>query len=328
MATASSASFTTRSRAATSARARRTSIGWPSCRLASSTTCVAQGVPFAREYGGLLANRSFGGALVSRTFYARGQTGPAAAARRLPGAGQGGSRGRRHGAAAARDARSGRGRRSGARRRRARPGVGRARGAPGATPWCWPPAATRTSTSCRRTPRPRNATAIWRAHRRGAAFANPVLRAVSPTCLPARGEHQAKLTLMSESLRNDGRALGAARAGRRPPGRRDPRGRARLLPRAPVSALRQPGAARPRLARGQGRCATRATAWGRAGAAVYLDCATPASALGAGVLRERYGNLFEHVPARHRRRSAARRRCASRRPPTTRWAGCGSTTTS
>ncbi len=74
-ATASGACSTTRSRAATSARARRTSTGWPRSRVHIIDQCVAQGVPFAREYGGLLANRSFGGAQVSRTFYARGQTG-------------------------------------------------------------------------------------------------------------------------------------------------------------------------------------------------------------------------------------------------------------
>ena len=139
-----------------------------------------------------------------------------------------------------------------------------------------------------------NATAIWRAHRRGAAFANPGFVQFHPTCLPAAGEHQAKLTLMSESLRNDGRLVGAAPGGRRPPARGHSRGGARLLPRAPLSALRQPRAARPRLARVQDACATRAAAWGRAARGVYLDLHRGARGGWApDVLRERYGNLFE-----------------------------------
>ncbi len=119
--------------------------------------CVAQGVPFAREYGGLLATRSFGGVQVERTFYARGQTGPAVAARRLPGARAADRRRQRDDAPAFRDARPGRGRRQGPRHRDAQPPHRRDPLVRWATRWCWPPAATATSSTCRPTPRPRTA---------------------------------------------------------------------------------------------------------------------------------------------------------------------------
>src|SRR3982074_1762093 len=166
--------------------------------------CVAQGVPFAREYGGLLSNRSFGGAQVSRTFYARGQTGQ----QLLLGAYQA------------------------LEREIARGGVkmyprtemldlvvidGEARGivtralVTGAIDSHAGEAAVLAtggygnvyylSTNAQGS----NATAIWRAYKRGAAFANPCFTQIHPTCIPRSGEHQSKLTLMSESLRNDGR---------------------------------------------------------------------------------------------------------------------------
>src|SRR5688572_10799167 len=166
--------------------------------------CVAQGVPFAREYSGLLANRSFGGAQVSRTFYARGQTGQ----QLLLGAYQA------------------------LEKEIARGGVkmfpraemldlivvnGRARGIvvrDELTGTIEPHLADAVvlatggygnvfylSTNAKGC----NATAIWRAHKRGAAFANPCYTQIHPTCIPVAGEHQSKLTLMSESLRNDGR---------------------------------------------------------------------------------------------------------------------------
>ena len=167
--------------------------------------CVAQGVPFAREYGGLLDNRSFGGAQVSRTFYARGQTGQ----QLLLGAYQSLMRqvhaARREAVRAPRDARPGRHRRQGARHHRA------------AT---WSPASIERyaadavilatggygtvyylSTNAVNS----NVTAAWRAHKRGALFANPCFTQIHPTCIPVSGDHQSKLTLMSESLRNDGR---------------------------------------------------------------------------------------------------------------------------
>ena len=220
--------------------------------------CVAQGVPFAREYGGLLANRSFGGAQVSRTFYARGQTGQ----QLLLGAYQALERqialgkvkmytrtemldlvvvdGRARGIVDARP-----GHRRG--RRRTRP-----------TPWCSPPAATATCSSCRTNAKDCNVTAVWRAHKQGAAFANPCYTQIHPTCIPVSGEHQSKLTLMSESLRNDGRVWVPKKQGDNRAAVADSRGRARLLPRAQVPELRQPRAARHRLARGQGGVRRRA----------------------------------------------------------------------
>ena len=167
--------------------------------------CVAQGVPFAREYGGLLANRSFGGAQVSRTFYARGQTGQQLllgayqALERQIGLGQvemfprhemldlvvvDGQR---------------------ARHRRPRPGDRRDRVARRPTPSSSPPAATATSSTSSTNAKGCNATAIWRAYKKGAAFANPCFTQIHPTCIPVTGDYQSKLTLMSESLRNDGR---------------------------------------------------------------------------------------------------------------------------
>src|SRR3954469_9843876 len=166
--------------------------------------CVAQGVPFAREYSGLLANRSFGGAQVSRTFYARGQTGQ----QLLLGAYQA------------------------LEKEVARGGVtmfprtemldlividGRARGivvrdmVSGAIQTHLGDAVVLgtggygnvfyLSTNAKGS----NTTAIWRAYKRGAAFANPCYTQIHPTCIPVSGEYQSKLTLMSESLRNDGR---------------------------------------------------------------------------------------------------------------------------
>src|SRR5947209_12472883 len=166
--------------------------------------CVAQGVPFAREYGGLLANRSFGGAQVSRTFYARGQTGQ----QLLLGAYQA------------------------LERQVVRKGVaifprtemldlvvidGKARGivtrnlVTGQIESHLADAVVLASGGygnvffLSTNAHGSNATAIWRAYNRGAAFANPCFTQIHPTCIPQSGEHQSKLTLMSESLRNDGR---------------------------------------------------------------------------------------------------------------------------
>src|SRR5918911_1720961 len=179
--------------------------------------CVAQGVPFAREYGGLLANRSFGGAQVSRTFYARGQTGQ----QLLLGAYQALSRqiaagkveqyartemldliivdGRARGIVA-------RNLVTGEISTHFADAVVLATGGYGNVFYL--------STNAKGS----NATAIWRAHKRGAAFANPCYTQIHPTCIPVSGEYQSKLTLMSESLRNDGRVWVPKRAGdkRRP----------------------------------------------------------------------------------------------------------------
>jgi succinate dehydrogenase flavoprotein subunit len=166
--------------------------------------CVAQGVPFAREYGGLLDNRSFGGAQVSRTFYARGQTGQ----QLLLGAYQSLMRqvhakkvrlfvrremldlvvidGRARGIVC-------RNLTTGQIERHAGDAVILATGGYGTAYYL--------STNAVNA----NVTASWRAHKRGAFFANPCFTQIHPTCIPVTGDHQSKLTLMSESLRNDGR---------------------------------------------------------------------------------------------------------------------------
>ena len=252
---------------------------------------VAQGVPFAREYGGHLANRSFGGMLVSRTFYARGQTGQqlllGAYQALAKEAGAGGVTvlarremldlvvidGRARGVIA-RDLTSG------ALETHIADAVGLATGGYANVYFL--------STNAKAS----NATAIWRAHRRGAAFANPGFVQFHPTCLPAAGPHQAKLTLMSESLRNDGRVWVPRRAAdtRRPQDipesdrdyfleRRYPR-YGNLVPRDLASR-----AAKTVCDEGYGV--------GPDGRAVYLDLIDAAQRLGAGVLRERYGNLFD-----------------------------------
>ncbi|MEY4940476.1 MAG: hypothetical protein RIQ93_2211, partial [Verrucomicrobiota bacterium] len=166
--------------------------------------CVAQGVPFAREYGGLLANRSFGGAQVSRTFYARGQTGQQlllgaySALSRTVGAGQVELHtqtemldlvvvgGQAKGIIV-------RNLVTGAIERYAADAVVLATGGYGNV--------FNLSTYARGS----NTTAIWRAYKRGACFANPCYTQIHPTCIPVSGDYQSKLTLMSESLRNDGR---------------------------------------------------------------------------------------------------------------------------
>ena len=204
--------------------------------------CVAQGVPFAREYGGLLDTRSFGGAQVSRTFYARGQTGQ----QLLLGAYQALERqiqagtvtmynrhemlelivvdGRARGIVA-RDLVTGE------TRSHLADAVVLASGGYGNVFYL--------STNAKGS----NVTATWRAHRKGALFANPCYTQIHPTCIPVSGEHQSKLTLMSESLRNDGRVWVPTERGDHRPPARHPGGPARLLPRAPVPRVRQPGAA-------------------------------------------------------------------------------------
>src|SRR3954449_4243374 len=166
--------------------------------------CVAQGVPFAREYGGLLANRSFGGAQVSRTFYARGQTGQ----QLLLGAYQALSRQIAAGAVTMfpqtemLDLVLVDGHAKGINTRSLVTGkieahsgdaVVLATGGYGNVFYL--------STNAKGS----NVTAAWRAHKRGALFANPCFTQIHPTCIPVSGDYQSKLTLMSESLRNDGR---------------------------------------------------------------------------------------------------------------------------
>src|ERR671933_149827 len=219
--------------------------------------CVAQGVPFAREYGGLLANRSFGGAQVSRTFYARGQTGQ----QLLLGAYQQMMRMvevRSHAAHA----------------------VVLCTGGYGNVFYL--------STNAKYS----NATAIWRAYKRGAAFANPCFTQIHPTCIPPSGEHQSKLTLMSESLRNDGRVWVPKRQeDKRPPGEIPEAERDYYLERMYPSF----GNLAPRdiASRAAKRVCDDGRGVGAGGRGVYLDFADAITRLGVERIRERYGNLFE-----------------------------------
>ncbi|HEX3595950.1 MAG TPA: fumarate reductase/succinate dehydrogenase flavoprotein subunit [Polyangiaceae bacterium] len=252
---------------------------------------VAQGVPFAREYGGLLANRSFGGALVSRTFYARGQTGQ----QLLLGAYQ----------ALSKEAATG-GVTLLSRREMLDLVVvdGHARGilarnlVDGSVETHLGDAvvlatggyanAFHLSTNAIGS----NATAIWRAYVRGAAFANPCFVQFHPTCLPVNGEHQSKLTLMSESLRNDGRVWVPLRAsdGRKPseiPETERDYYLERLYPRYGNLAPRDIASRAAKAVCDQGRGVA------PGGRAVYLDLGDALARSGAEALRERYGNLFE-----------------------------------
>jgi succinate dehydrogenase / fumarate reductase flavoprotein subunit len=253
--------------------------------------CVAQGVPFAREYGGLLSNRSFGGAQVSRTFYARGQTGQ----QLLLGAYQalekevarGGVRmfprtemldvivvdGHARGIVV-RDLVTG--------RVSAHTGhaVVMATGGYGNVFYL--------STNAKGS----NATAIWRAYRKGAAFANPCFTQIHPTCIPQSGHYQSKLTLMSESLRNDGRVWVPKGAGDRRPPRDIPEGeRDYYLERKYPSF----GNLSPRdiASRAAKEVCDEGRGVGPGGRGVYLDFADAIRRLGEDTIRERYGNLFE-----------------------------------
>jgi succinate dehydrogenase/fumarate reductase flavoprotein subunit len=170
-----------------------------------------------------------------------------------------------------------------------------------------------------------NVTAIWRAHKKGALFANPCFTQIHPTCIPVSGDYQSKLTLMSESLRNDGRVWVPKNAATTLARRRSPR-RARLLPRAIYPSF---GNLVPRdvASRRAKRCATRAAASAEVGsvAACTSTSATRSSA-SASEDRRALRQPVRHVRAHHRRRPY-RCRCASTRRSTTRWAACGWTTT-
>ena len=213
--------------------------------------CVAQGVPFAREYGGLLDNRSFGGVQVSRTFYARGQTGQ----QLLIGAYQALERQVAAGTV-----------RTYTRHEMVELIIvdGRARGiivrdlVTGELETYFADVVVLASGGygnvffLSTNAMGSNVTATWRAHRKGAYMANPCYTQIHPTCIPVSGTHQSKLTLMSESLRNDGRIWVPkdAKDDRQEPARH-PRGGPRLLPRADLPLVRQPGPPRHRLAPGQ-----------------------------------------------------------------------------
>jgi len=253
--------------------------------------CVAQGVPFAREYGGLLANRSFGGAQVSRTFYARGQTGQ----QLLLGAYQALERQIGKGSVRmyprtemldlvvidgiARGIVT-RNLITGAIESHAADAVVLGTGGYGNVFYL--------STNAKGS----NATAIWRAYKRGAAFANPCYTQIHPTCIPKSGEYQSKLTLMSESLRNDGRVwVPLAKGDKRPPGQIPDAERDYYLERMYPSF----GNLAPRdiASRAAKRVCDEGRGVGPTGLGVYLDFASAIKRLGVEAIRERYGNLFE-----------------------------------
>ncbi len=253
--------------------------------------CVAQGVPFAREYGGLLDNRSFGGAQVSRTFYARGQTGQ----QLLLGAYQALARQVHQGGVAmhprtemldlvvADGAARGivtRDLVTGAVQSHAGDAVVLATGGYGNVFYL-----STNAKGC-------NATAIWRAHRRGALLANPCFTQIHPTCIPVSGDYQSKLTLMSESLRNDGRIWVPKKPGdTRSPDQVPEAERDYYLERKYPSF----GNLVPRdiASRNAKEVCDDGLGVGPGGRGVYLDFSEAIARLGADVITERYGNLFE-----------------------------------
>ena len=255
--------------------------------------CVAQGVPFAREYGGLLDNRSFGGAQVSRTFYARGQTGQ----QLLLGAYQSLMRQVHAGTVthvpAPRDARPRRRRRPGARHHRPQPDHRRDRALRRRTRCCSATGGYGTAYYLSTNAVNSNVTAAWRAHKRGAFFANPCFTQIHPTCIPVTGDHQSKLTLMSESLRNDGRVWVPKQKGDKRPPRPDPGERARLLPRAAVSRASATSCRATSRRATPRRCATRAAASARRAWRCTSTSPTRSSGSATDVIKERYGNLFD-----------------------------------
>ena len=252
--------------------------------------CVAQGVPFAREYGGLLDNRSFGGAQVSRTFYARGQTGQ----QLLLGA---------YSALMKEVAKKGvelytrremlelvvidgkargivvRNLITGKLESHVGDAVILATGGYGNVFYL-----STNAKAC-------NVTAAWRAHKKGAYFANPCYTQIHPTCIPVHGEYQSKLTLMSESLRNDGRIWVPKKQGdTRPPDQIPEDERDYYLERKYPSF----GNLAPRDI--SSRSAKEQCDAGRgvgSGQAVYLDFRDAINRLGKDVIESRYGNLFQ-----------------------------------
>ncbi len=253
--------------------------------------CVAQGVPFAREYGGMLSNRSFGGAQVSRTFYARGQTGQ----QLLLGAYQALERQVHEGTVTmyprnemldlividgkargivARDLTTGK------IESHLADAVILATGGYGNVFYL--------STNAKGS----NTTAIWRAHKRGALFANPCFTQIHPTCIPVSGDYQSKLTLMSESLRNDGRIWVPKQAGDgRPPDQIPETDRDYYLERRYPSF----GNLVPRdvASRNAKNVCDEGRGVGETRLGVYLDFADAIQRLGRHTIEERYGNLFD-----------------------------------
>ncbi len=251
---------------------------------------VAQGVPFARDYGGLLANRSFGGAQVSRTFYCRGQTGQQlllgaySALMRAVHAGKVKLFPRREMLELV--VADGRARGiicrnllNGDLERYAADAVCLATGGYSNVYFL-----STNAKAC-------NVTAAWRAHRRGAFFANPCFTQIHPTCIPVAGAHQSKLTLMSESLRNDGRVwVPKAKDDKRPPGTIPEEERDYYLERRYPSF----GNLVPRdvASRGAKALCDEGYGVGTTGQAVYLDFRDAISRDGEETVRAKYGNLF------------------------------------
>src|SRR5512133_1390946 len=253
--------------------------------------CVAQGVPFAREYGGLLYNRSFGGVQVSRTFYARGQTGQ----QLLLGACQALERQIAAGTVEMHTRHemlelmvvAGRARGvvirdmvTGGIETHIADAVVLATGGYGNVFYL-----STNAMGC-------NVTATWRAHRKGAYFANPCFTQIHPTCIPVTGEYQSKLTLMSESLRNDGR-IWVPKSGE---DTRDPRGipeqdRDYYLERIYPSF----GNLVPRdiASRAAKNVCDEGRGVGPGGLGVYLDFADAIARLGRPAVEAKYGNLFQ-----------------------------------
>ena len=253
--------------------------------------CVAQGVPFAREYGGMLSNRSFGGAQVSRTFYARGQTGQ----QLLLGAYQALERqidagtvkmysrhemldlividGRARGIVV-RDMVSGQ------LDVHIADAVILATGGYGNVFYL-----STNAKGC-------NTTAIWRAYKKGAGFANPCFTQIHPTCIPVSGDYQSKLTLMSESLRNDGRIWVPLKVGdKRTPDQIPEAERDYYLERMyPAYGNLAPRDISSRAAK---RVCDEGRGVGTSGRGVYLDFSESIGRLGRGAIEQRYGNLFE-----------------------------------
>jgi succinate dehydrogenase / fumarate reductase flavoprotein subunit len=253
--------------------------------------CVAQGVPFAREYSGYLDNRSFGGAQVSRTFYARGQTGQQLllgayqALERQIGAGavemfprtemldlivvDGKARG-----IVTRNLLTG--------KMESHMGDAVVLGTGGYGNVFY---LSTNAKGC-------NATAIWRAHKRGALFANPCFTQIHPTCIPVSGDYQSKLTLMSESLRNDGRVWVPLKKGDKRTASQIPEAeRDYFLERKYPSF----GNLVPRdvASRNAKQVCDEGRGVGETGLAVYLDFRDAIQRLGKHVIKERYGNLFD-----------------------------------
>jgi len=253
--------------------------------------CVAQGVPFAREYGGLLDNRSFGGAQVSRTFYARGQTGQ----QLLLGAYQSMMRQVDKGTVAMFPNRemldlvivNGQARGivcrnliTGALERHVGHAVLLCTGGYGTAYYL----STNAVNS--------NVTAAWRAYKRGAFFANPCYTQIHPTCIPVSGTHQSKLTLMSESLRNDGRVWVPKKQDDTRPAREIPEEERdyyleRKYPSFGNLVPRDVASRNAKVVCDEGRGV------GESGLAVYLDFSDAIKRLGHDVIKGRYGNLFD-----------------------------------